>query len=699
MCKATFMLRKCNDVYMILISCRFFNFEFIICKSIIFYIILAKKLYNKGIWYIYLMKNLSMNRSKAAKYLCVAAVFFTFPILANAQIISTIAGNGTGSYSGDGGAATAAGINYPTHTAMDASGNLYFGDFDNYRIRKMNSAGTISTYAGNGTYGSGGDGGQATASSNTGPAGIALDAAGNLYFADYHNARIRKVATSGIITTIAGTGTAGFSGDGGPATAATINTPWGVTTDATGNIYFCDRYNHRIRKINSAGIITTIAGTGIVSFSGDGGPATAATLHEPVDLVFDQYGNLFFSDFLNNRIRKISTAGVISTIAGNGVAGYSGDGVAATASELNNPVGVGVDPSGNVYVGDYFNNRVRKINPSGIISTIAGTGVAGYSGDGGQATAAQLNTPYGVAVCGTGNIYICDAFNYRIRMIGIANNPPFFRGGHIQDLVFCVNESTPSVAINALLAVEDTDAGQTETWSLLTPPSHGIIVAAFSTISTGSTLTPTGLIYTPTSGYTGPDMFKVMVTDGIAFDTTTINVTVDPALNAGTILGLDSICPGASVTLSETVSGGIWSTSNSTISTVNSVGKVTGISPGLDTIIYTIINSCGIVSAIKPFYVRSYLACHTGIDNSPDRTDGFHIYPNPSEGAFTIIIGSAIDEPAAVTISDLSGKIMNELNVNTNVVTGLSLNLPAGMYFLKATTLQRKYNAKICITH
>ncbi len=645
------------------------------------------------------MKNIYRNANGRFIYLCFVLGILICPNLTDAQIITTIAGNGTGSYSGDGGPATAAGINYPTHTAMDGFGNLYFGEHIEYRIRKVNSTGIITTYAGTGIYGYSGDGGPATAAANSGPAGVSLDGAGNLYFSDYHNNRIRKVSTSGIITTIAGTGSGGYSGDGGPATAANIFVPWGVVVDPSGNIYFSDRYNNRIRKINTAGIISTVGGTGIAGYSGDGGPATSGTLNNPIDIALDISGNIYFSEAYNHCVRKINTYGIISTVTGNGTTGYSGDGGPATTATLNNPIGIGLDPAGNIYIGDNGNNCIRKINSSGIISTIAGTGTAGFTGDGGPATSARLQGPYGVAVYGTGNIYICDAFNYRIRIINIGNNAPFFRGGHIQDLVFCVNETTPLVAINALLAVEDTDAGQLETWSLLTPPSHGIAVAAFSTISTGSTLTPTGLIYTPTSGYTGSDMFKVVVTDGIAFDTTTINVTVDPALNAGTILGMDSVCPGANVSLSETVSGGIWSTSNTTISTVNSTGLVTGISPGLDTVIYTIINSCGIVSAIKPFYVRSYLACHTGVDNSPSRPEGLYIYPNPSEGVFKININSDVDEPSNLTITDLSGKIMEEFMVHTNVTAGLSLNLPAGMYFLTVTTLQRKYNAKICITH
>ncbi|MGP8217270.1 MAG: T9SS type A sorting domain-containing protein [Bacteroidia bacterium] len=346
----------------------------------------------------------------------------------NAQIISTIAGNGSQGYTGDGGQATAAELYGPTGVAIDASGNIYIADYENDRIRKVNTSGIISTFAGTGTAGSSGDGGNATAAELYEPMEVAIDIAGNVYIADYGNNRIRKVNTSGIISTIAGNGTAGSTGNGGNATAAELNSPMGVAVDVYGNIYIADYNNNIIRIVNSSGIIKTIAGTGTGglsgNYNGDGIAATAANLDEPGAVSLDASGNIYISDFLNNRIREINTSGIINTVAGNGTANYSGDGGPATAAEINlwaafnyRGGGVVVDASNNIYIGDYDNSRLRKVNSSGIISTIAGTGTASYSGDGGPATAAELHYPTNVAVDASGNVYFADYGNNRIRKI------------------------------------------------------------------------------------------------------------------------------------------------------------------------------------------------------------------------------------------------------------------------------------------
>jgi len=623
-------------------------------------------------------------------------IFLSFTI--HAQIITTIAGTGTPTYSGDGGPANLACIDYPTHITIDNSGNLFFGDYTNCCIRKINASGIITTITGIGSYGYSGDGGPATAAANSGPAGVAVDGSGNIYFCDYNNSRIRKINTSGIITTIAGNGFAGFTGDGGPASSAQINTPWGIALDTSGNIYFSDRFNYRIRKINTSGIISTIGGNGISGFSGDSGPATDAELDQPVDIYVDIYNNLYFSDFFNQRIRKINTTGIISTIAGNGISGYSVDGVPATSTEIYTPIGVAVDTAGNLYIGDYGNNRIRKVNTSGIITTIAGNGTLGYSGDGGPATSAQLNGPYGVTVAASGNIYISDAFNYRVRMISTENHPPVFTGGDVQSLNVCISEADPAVPINSLLAVIDSDSGQTETWSLVTPPSHGVAVASYTTTSTGGMLTPSGLTYTPASGYTGADMFTISVTDGFASDTTTINITVNPAPNAGVIMGTDSICPGQTTALTESASGGIWSNSNDSISSVNSSGIATGIYPGSDTIIYTVISSCGIVSAIFPFDVQTFTECRTGLNMIiSENNAGIKIYPNPNNGFFEVSLVANIDEQARFIITNNTGGKISEFINRTNETENIKLNIPAGIYFISAVTNHGIYNGKIAI--
>ena len=274
----------------------------------------------------------------------------------------------------------------------------------------------IKTVAGNGIPGYSGDGGSAINAGLFYPQGVAVDASGNIFISDYYNNRIRKVSTSGIITTVAGTGTGGYSGDGGLATSANLLLPQGVAVDGSGNIYIADYYNNRIRKVSTSGIITTVAGSGTGGYGGDGGTATSANLNLPQGVAVDASGNIYIADNGNNRVRKVSPSGIISTIAGNGTGGFSGDGSAATSAKLNSPAGVAVDGSGNIYIADYNNNRIRKVNSSGIISTIAGNGTGGFSGDGGASVNAQLFNPRSVALDGMANVYIADYNNSRIRL-------------------------------------------------------------------------------------------------------------------------------------------------------------------------------------------------------------------------------------------------------------------------------------------
>ena len=335
---------------------------------------------------------------------------------AQAQIITTVAGNTTMGYSGDGGVATAAKLSYTAKIAVDGSGNLYIADETNAVIRKVNASGIITTVAGNNTAGYSGDGFAATAAKlSSSLQDVAVDGSGNLYIADAGNNRIRKVTAAGIITTVAGNGLSGFSGDGAAAISAQLATPYGVKVDGSGNLYIADAGNNRVRKVSASGIITTVAGSAVSGFSGDGGAATAATLDGPVGLAIDGAGNLYIADNNNHSIRKVSVSGIITTLVGNGTSGYSGDGGNATAAQLKNPIGVVVDASGNLFIGDQGNNRVRKVT-AGVITTFAGNGVSGYSGDGGAATLAQLNQPGGVAV-GSGSLYIADHGNHIVRKV------------------------------------------------------------------------------------------------------------------------------------------------------------------------------------------------------------------------------------------------------------------------------------------
>ncbi len=334
--------------------------------------------------------------------------------------ISTVAGDGTGDFGGDGGAATAAQLEEPFDVVVDGSGNLYIADRDNDRIRKVDAGtGNISTVAGDGTGDFGGDGGAATAAQLEEPFDVVVDGSGNLYIADRDNDRIRKVdASTGNISTIAGGGT-NSTGTGIPAVQARLRDPYGVAVDGSGNVYIADGGRRRIRKVDTSGTITTVAGTGSSGFEGDGGPATAAKLRQPFDVAADGSGNLYIADTDNHRIRKVDAGtGNISTIAGDGTEAFSGDGGAATAAQLQHPSGIVVDGSGNLYIADTDNHRIRKVDAdTGNISTVAGTGAAGYSGDNGAATAAQLNFPDDVAVDAAGNLYIADRDNHRIRKV------------------------------------------------------------------------------------------------------------------------------------------------------------------------------------------------------------------------------------------------------------------------------------------
>jgi hypothetical protein len=341
---------------------------------------------------------------------------FVFYSFSKAQNIYTVAGNGIMGYSGDGGAATLAEIANPMGVAIDNYGNIYIVDVFSI-IRKVNKAGIISTIAGIGIAGYSGDGGPATAAELNMPNGVAVDGFGNVYIADTYNNCIRIINTSGIINTFAGDTTNGFSGDGGQATDAELNKPGGLATDIAGNIYIADTYNNRIRKITPSGIISTVAGNGLgcPSSPNDSGPATNAELPNAYGVAVDPLGNMYIAT--SNRIRKVDNSGVISTIAGNGNFGYTGDGGPATAAEIWGGFGVALDSYGNLFIQDGVNHVVRKVNTSGIISTIAGDGNLGFYGDGGPATNAEFEGITGIASDASGNIYISDQGNNRIREV------------------------------------------------------------------------------------------------------------------------------------------------------------------------------------------------------------------------------------------------------------------------------------------
>jgi len=358
-------------------------------------------------------------------------VLFAFllpPLFGSAQIIKTVAGDGSLLYLGDSASATAASFYYPMGVAVDGFGNLYISDALNSVVRKVNTSGIITTIAGNGTAGFSGDGGAANLAQLNAPGCLAVDVINNLYIADAGNARIRKVDVFGNISTFAGGG--GSYAEGIDPTDYSLSGPTGIAFDGSGNMYLSD--GGRIHKITVAAIITTIAGNDNMGFSGDGGPATDALFNNPAGLTVDEAGNLFIADVDNFRVRVINTSGTISTFAGNGdgvssgFGTYSGDNGPANEAGLNFPADV-VSGPGGLYIADQNNNRIRRVN-SGNMTTVAGDGTPGFAGDGGQAVDCELSWPGSVAFDKKGNLYIADELNNRVREVfgialGVSNLP------------------------------------------------------------------------------------------------------------------------------------------------------------------------------------------------------------------------------------------------------------------------------------
>jgi hypothetical protein len=354
--------------------------------------------------------------------------------------IQTVAGSGQWVMVLDGNTAITANLELPSSVALDGAGNLYIADSVHNRIRMVCAsatsatikgaacpgAGIITTVAGTGDPTYTGDGGLAVSANLNSPSCVAIDGAGNLYIADTANNVVRMItAATGIITTVAGNGTAGSTGDTKLATLAELNQPWGVTLDISGNLYIADTANHRIREVTASNdIITTVAGDGFMNsdgtggYSGDHGPATAAELNFPFAVAFDALGNMYIPDSANNRVRVVSPSGIITTFAGTGIGGHTGDGGPANAADLWSPSGLAVDPAGNVYIADTQNNRIRKVSSTTqYITSIAGNGYSAYGGDNGSATAASMYGPYGIALDRDGDLFIADYFNQRVREI------------------------------------------------------------------------------------------------------------------------------------------------------------------------------------------------------------------------------------------------------------------------------------------
>jgi len=596
-----------------------------------------------------------------------------------AQLVTTVAGGPVAGYSGDGGAATAAEISNPIGVVADGAGNVYFADFSNGVVRKIDAAGIITTFAGKAFGAYPGDGGPATDASLA-ATGLAVDASGNVYIADNGNHRICKVNSLGIITTIAGTGAAGSSGDGGPATAAKLNAPYDVDVDGAGNIYIADRGNHEIRKIDGSGNITTIAGTGVSGYTGDGGNATAAKISGPLGVGVDAAGNVYVADYNNHVVRKIDLSGTMTTFAGTGTVGSSGDGGPATAAQLSGVCNVKVDGVGNVYMAeDATGNMVRVVNNSGLIDRYAGfPGMSGFSGEGGPANSAKFYNTRGVAIDPAGNVFISDAGNNRVRRVGTTNHAPSFTGGATQSIGVCGNTAGP---INSLLTVDDTDATQVKTWSAVNSPAHGSLVITYSTSVSGSTLTPTGLSYSPVAGYSGADAFSVRVTDGLSSDTISVAVSVNAA--PAPVLSVSGI----TLSTTATFAGYQW-LSGSTPIAGETNATYTPSADGSYAVTVTDAGGCAGTSALQAVSVTSVHDVAAG---------NIFLYPNPVvNGQFSLNVPATTNMPVRIVITNVLGKQVKELTATANSPVTVSMDVP-GVYFLSAITEAGKYTAKLIV--
>lgn len=602
---------------------------------------------------------------------------------ASAQNITTFAGTNTG-FLGDGGAAGAAKMNLPLNSAKDAVGNLYIADANNNRIRIVAATtGVIQTMAGDGTPGHGGDGGAATAAQLQHPSDVKTDAAGNIYVCDAYNCCIRKINSGGTITTIAGTpGVAGYGGDGGAATSATLDTPAAIALDAAGNLYIADGGNNRVRMVNTSGMMSTIAGNGGAGLSGMAGAATAASIGAPGGVATDAAGNVYVSAPAEHRVLKVDAAtGNIHVFAGNGTAGYGGEAGAATAAMLRTPHGICTDAIGNVYIADRDNLRVRKVNTLGNIYNVAGAGFMGCCTDGNPATVALMNNPMGVMVDDEGKIFIADAGNARIRRVDArANLTPELVYGPRRTTPSCENDVT---YLEGFLSTYHALAGETLTWTEVTAPLHGLISGLPASATTTSlAMMPAGTVpYTPTPGYSGIDSFVLSVSDGTASDTITVVISLGPNPHPGSISGPMKVCVGETITLTNTVTSGAWYSPTPALATVSSAGVVTGVSEGTAVISYLVTNACATLATTYMIAVRPEAECASGIAQIAQQAS-VQVFPNPAEGSFTIALPQAALLPARVILTDLVGREVATWLMSTSRSLNATVDAPAGVYIL-----------------
>ncbi len=583
--------------------------------------------------------------------------------IAHAQLfpyISTVAGNTVGGFSGDGASALAAEIHNPNSVCVDKWGNIYFVDEYNNRVRKVDLAGTITTIAGKDSVWlaphPNGDGGPATNAKLCYPTGIAVDTLGNVYIAEQQMQLIRKINTAGIITTFAGQlNLADWTGDGGPATAAKLWKPFALAFDKLGNLYVTEKFNFDVRKITPAGIISTVAGSQSSGSTGNGGPATAATFTDPRGITVDKNGNIYIADGTSNVVRKVDASGTIHAFAGTGTGGtFSGEGIPATDAVFYYPFGLASDDSGYVYIADILNNRVRMVAPNGLVHTLAGS-MAGYSGDGGPATAAYLYNPEGVACDASGNVFVAEYLNNVIRKISPLYCTP---NAGLVDAVS--NQVCPCMPVQF---IDETLGG---TWSVVT--GH----ASINSLGMATAVSA------------GPDTVVYTLIDSCGTARASMAITVLDTARCDTmkkILGKHLICLDSSMKVTDTITGGVWGKLGTRVS-INDTGKVTADSAGADTLTYTLHDSCGTKIITYPVYVLTKAQCDS-VNSVPtvNSIETAILYPNPATNQVTIKTGS--NTYTELRLYNNMGTLVLKQFINNRELTLDIKNLPKGVYFIR----------------
>ncbi|MBX2904493.1 MAG: T9SS type A sorting domain-containing protein [Taibaiella sp.] len=596
-------------------------------------------------------------------------LFFLMPVLSSAQTISTIAGNGTWTCSGAGGAAVSAAVGQVCSVTTDNSGNVYIGVITCRKVFKIDAAGNLTTYVGTGVGGTTGDGGPATLATISEPTSIAMDRFGNLYISDGDQSVIRKVNAAGIISTIAGNPFigGGYNGDGIPSNAALLRWPEGIATDTAGNVYFSDNGNHMVRKISTAGIISRVAGGGGGGYTGDGGSALLAGIPSATGITVDRNGNIYFSDPTSQRVRKINSAGIISCVAGSGVMGYSGDGGPATLATLRYPRGLAVDNYGNLFISDGGNSAIRMVNQAGYITNYAGTGYAGHSGDGGPAFLASISYPYDIATDQYGFKYIAELNGAYVRRVDSCLSPvvlPIWG-----DSVLCIGASTTmsDSSTGGAWSVSDTTVATIDASGTITSLTAGLLTVTYSIAN--SCVTRNAIKKILVGSYAG-------------------NIS---ASFPTPVMGVDTFCYGVALETTGPV-GGVWGLKNVGVSDFVSSGtsaSVSGVIYGVrDTAYYAYTDTCGSDTA---FYSFVLIWCPDKASEIVKDNENLKIFPNPTGNVLNL---SSNTDIGRLSIVNSMGETVLSLNNCSNVVRIESQNLPRGVYFITTTAGKKGYFLK-----